>query len=219
MKKGGAWISFTEQGLCRQKEGGPKMANVGVDLHKTQFTVCVRGRGGEKFQKYPTTNEGYQECLKKAASWQKAGHEVGVEVESTGNTRYFKGRMEAAGVKVVVINTLKFKVVNESVKKTDKHDAATIAEFLEKDMLPESRLCGKTSEELRRLVKSRTTLVCAEKEPDTRATGEGVKASLQSKRGRKQVLDAPQGAGKRARQTKGLRSATISYDRRTGEKC
>lgn len=28
-----------------------------------------------------------------------------------------------------VINTLKFKVVNESVKKTDRHDAATIAEF------------------------------------------------------------------------------------------
>jgi hypothetical protein len=44
-------------------------------------------------------------------------------------------------------------VVNESVKKTDKHDAATIAEFLEKDMLPEARLCSETSEQLRRLLK------------------------------------------------------------------
>ncbi len=34
-----------------------------------------------------------------------------------------------------------FKVINESVKKTDKHDAATIAEFLAKDMLPESKYC------------------------------------------------------------------------------
>jgi hypothetical protein len=47
--------------------------------------------------------------------------------------------------------------VNESVKKTDKHDAATIAEFLEKDMLPESRLCSRKSEQMRQLLKARTT--------------------------------------------------------------
>jgi hypothetical protein len=51
--------------------------------------------------------------------------------------------MEAASVRVVVINTLKFKVASESVKKTDRHDAATIAEFPGKDMLPESRLCSR----------------------------------------------------------------------------
>jgi hypothetical protein len=67
------------------------------------------------------------------------GEAVRVGVESTGNTRYFKGRMESAGVGVTVINTLKFKVVNESV---------TIAEFLKKDMLPESRLCSEESEQL-----------------------------------------------------------------------
>ena len=32
------------------------------------------------------------------------------------------------------------KVVTESVKKTDRHDAATIAEFLEKNMLLEALL-------------------------------------------------------------------------------
>ena len=36
------------------------------------------------------------------------GHEVRVAVESTGNTRYFKRRVEAVGVLVVVINTMKF---------------------------------------------------------------------------------------------------------------
>jgi hypothetical protein len=35
-----------------------------------------------------------------------------------------------------VTSTLKFKVVNESVKKTDRHDAATIAEFGLKSCLP-----------------------------------------------------------------------------------
>jgi transposase len=107
------------------------MVNVGIDLHKTQFTVCVRGRKRNRFEKYPTTAEGYQAFLKQAAEWQGKGEEVRVGVESTGNTRYFENRMEDAGIGVTVINTLKFKVVNESVNKTDKHDAATIAEFLE----------------------------------------------------------------------------------------
>jgi transposase len=105
--------------------------------------------------------------------------------------------MEDAGIGVVVINTLKFKVVNESVKKTDKHDAATIAEFLEKDMLPESKLCSRESEQLRRLLKARTTLVRAEvvmkNQIHALLTAEGMedtKASLQSKRGRQRVLDA-----------------------------
>jgi hypothetical protein len=35
-----------------------------------------------------------------------------------------------------VTSTLKFKVVNESVKKTDRHDAATIAEFGLRSCLP-----------------------------------------------------------------------------------
>jgi transposase len=105
--------------------------------------------------------------------------------------------MEEAGIEVTVINTLKMKVVNESVKKTDKHDAATIAEFLEKDMLPESQLCSRESEQLRRLLKARDTLVrsCVVIKNQIHAllTAEGmedVKGSLQSKIGRKRVLDA-----------------------------
>jgi transposase len=70
-------------------------------------------------------------------------------VESTGNTRYFKNRMEEAGIEVKAIDTLKMKVVSESVKNMDKHDAAAIAEFLEKDMLPESQLCSRESEQIK----------------------------------------------------------------------
>jgi len=172
------------------------MVNVGIDLHKTQFTTCVRERNGNVFGKYPTTPEGYQSFLEQAAEWQRKGETVRVGVESTGNTRYFKNRMEGAGIGVVVINTLKLKVVTESVKKTDKHDAATIAEFLEKDMLPEARLCSRESEQLRRLLKARSMLVKTEvvikNQIHALLTAEGmedVKGSLQSKRGRKQALD------------------------------
>ena len=173
------------------------MVNVGIDLHKTQFTVCVRTKDGDRFGWYPTTEEGYAAFLKQAAVWQKAGEVVRVGVESTGNTRYFKQRMEAAGIEVTTINTSKLKVLNESVKKTDKHDASTIAEFLEANMLPQSQLCSQASEQLRRLLKARTTLVQAEvvmkNQIHALLTAEGMedtKASLQSKKGRKRVLDA-----------------------------
>jgi transposase len=169
--------------------------NAGVDLHKTQFTVFVK-QSGSQFEQYSTEEDGYEKFLKRVHSWKKKGMTVRVGVESTGNTRYFKNRMEQAGVEVVVINTLKFKVVNESVKKTDRHDAATIAEFLEKDMLPESILCSEKSEELRRLIKVRTTLVrtivSVKNQIHGLLTGLGLKdtkASLQSKRGRQKILD------------------------------
>jgi transposase len=173
------------------------MVNVGIDLHKTQFTICVRDRKGNGFAKYRTTEDGYQAFLKQVGEWQRKGETVRVAVESTGNTRYFKKRMEGAGIGVKVINTLKMKVVNESVKKTDKHDAATIAEFLEKDMLPESQLCSLESEQLRRLLRVRETLVTSEvvikNQIHGLLTAEGMEdenGSLQSKRGRQRVLDA-----------------------------
>jgi transposase len=179
------------------------MVNVGIDLHKTQFTVYVQGaRRGNETAQYPTTKDGYAAFLNKVKRWQKSGQEVRVGVESTGNTRYFKNRMEAAGVGVTVINTLKFKVVNESVKKTDKHDAATIAEFLSKDMLPESKLCSEQSEQMRRLLKTRQALVrtgvVVKNQIHALMTASGLEdtpASLQSKKGRQKVLDALKEAG------------------------
>lgn len=169
---------------------------IGVDLHKTQFTVCVRGQKKTEMIQYQTTKDGYDAILKKIRRWKKAGHEVKIGVESTGNTRYFKNRVESEGARVSVINTLKFKVINESTKKTDKHDAATIAEFLEKDMLPESKLCSKETENIRRLLKSRERLVRSivgqKNEVHALLVSLGMedkRRSLQSKKGRQAVLD------------------------------
>jgi transposase len=170
--------------------------NVGVDLHKTQFTVYARNGEG-MFGKYGTDAEGYKSFLAQLGIWCEQGHQVRLAVESTGNTRYFKRVMEKAGYGVTVINPLKFKVINESVKKTDRHDAATIAEFLEKDMLPEARLCSESSERLRRLLETRKTLVRSMVSIKNQIHGllvslgmEDSAASLQSKRGRQKVLDA-----------------------------
>ena len=50
-------------------------------------------------------------------------------------------------------------MITTSTKKTDANDAATLAYYLMKEMLPESHLCSQTSEEIRRLLKTRSVLV------------------------------------------------------------
>jgi transposase len=179
-----------------------KQKFVGIDLHKTQFTTCVKGapEGENQFDQFTTDPAGYGRFLTLVSEWQAEGFKVIVGVESTGNTRYFKNRMEAAHVTVKVINTLEFKVVNKSVHKTDNYDASTIAEFLAVDMLPEAKLCSETSEKLRRLLKGRSLAVRLEVAVKNQIhgllTGLGMtdtKASLQSKKGRQQVLNALKG--------------------------
>lgn len=172
--------------------------SVGVDLHKGQFTVYWRSEDGlyGRWERYATNESGYKEFIGALSRADEAGYEREVAVESTGNTRYFKRRIEESGVKVRVINTLKFKIVNESVKKTDRHDAATIAEFLEKEMLPEARLCSPESEELRRVLKTRKVLVQTIVTIKNQLHGllmsygiEMSRGSLQSKRGRQAAKD------------------------------
>ena len=172
--------------------------SVGVDLHKGQFTVYWRTEGvaGGRNDRYGTNDQGYRRFERELTETIDGGIEVTVAVESTGNTRYFKNRVERLGITVVVVNTLKFKIVNESVKKTDRHDASTIAEFLEKEMLPEARLCSQKSEELRRLLKTRTTLVRTIVVVKNQIHGlllslgiESARGSLQSKKERRRVQD------------------------------
>ena len=172
--------------------------SIGVDLHKTQFTVCClsEDRRVQELGIYPTTDRGYGAFIMKMSRWGEDGYEVTAAVESTGNTRYFRNRLVTAGIEVKIVNTLKFKIVNESVKKTDKHDSRTLAEFLEKDMLPESILCSQESEDIRRLLKSRSVLVKALVSLKNQVHGlllgygiESRRGQLQSKKERQRILD------------------------------
>ena len=134
---------------------------VGIDLHKTQFTTCALTEEGECFleKKYPTTEEGYKEFIQDMHNQEQEGLSIEVAVETTGNARFFKNQMEKEGFLVRVVNTNKFKVITMSTKKTDANDAATLAYYLMKEMLPEAHLCDQTSEEIRRMLKTRSILV------------------------------------------------------------
>ena len=103
----------------------------------SSIKIVNNGRGTEnriesmdQIIQYPVTSEGYANFLKRIRNLKTRGYEVKIGVESTGNTRYFKTQVEKAGAEVTVINTLKFKIINESTKKTDKHELILDVLFL-----------------------------------------------------------------------------------------
>ena len=171
---------------------------VGVDLHKTQFTVCALSDDGEYLleKKYPTKEEGYNEFSSEMHNREEQGYSIELAVETTGNARFFKNQMEKKGFVVKVVNTNKFKVITTSTKKTDANDAATLAYYLMKEMLPEAHLCSQTSEEIRRLLKTRSVLVQSMVKIKNQIHGmmlgygiETTAAQFQSKRKRQELIN------------------------------
>jgi len=135
------------------------MSYLGVDLHTSSFTVCYQSCQGKK--RIATFDIGgidrFRKTLRKADK---------VAVEATGNTAWFVEQIRDRVSKVIVVNPHQFEVIRRSVKKTDKHDARTLAYFLSKDMLPEARMKTKENAQLHslagtrdKLVKQRTALI------------------------------------------------------------
>lgn len=128
--------------------------HVGVDLHKTSFTVCFL-ETDEKYhiRQFRVTARGIKEFKKALRRTDE------IAVESTGNTGYFVREVEESVKRVRVVNPVQFKVIANSVKKTDKIDAQVIATFLSKDLIPEVRMKTKEDSQIRSLIGTRDKLV------------------------------------------------------------
>lgn len=131
---------------------------IGVDLHTNSLTACYLSDGEEmRFKTYGLSPSALR-CFK-----QSLRVEDELAVETTGNTEFFIEQIGDSVSRVIVVNPREFKVIRNSVKKTDRNDARAIAYFLSKDMLPESRRktqlqrqVGSLSQTRDKFVKSRT---------------------------------------------------------------
>ena len=112
---------------------GVKKYCVGIDLHRNQFTYCVRYSDGKELV-------GKESIADLERFARRLGKHAAVAVEATGNTWMFCQVLKKYAGRLVVVNPNRFKVISHSVKKTDKNDAKVLAEFLEKDLLPEVRM-------------------------------------------------------------------------------
>ncbi len=130
------------------------MRYIGVDLHTNSFTLCILEEGcPEHIQTLPLQKGGLETFLKGLRP------EDEVALEATGNSAWFRDQLLPHVARVAIIAPWQFEVIRWSVKKTDKHDARTIAFFLSKDMIPEARLKSKDHTQLASLIALRDQMV------------------------------------------------------------
>ena len=125
---------------------------LGVDLHRNCFTVCTITERGRSYLR-----EWKLKDLGRFVSKLRSTDEIAVEV--TGNTRLFYDAVVVKVSRVVVVNPSEFKVISQSVNKTDGNDARRLALFLSKDLLPEVRMKDKSHAQLSSITQTRDKLV------------------------------------------------------------
>lgn len=168
-----------------------KKRYIGVDLHTNSLTACYfENEDAMFFKTFKLTTAGLR-CFKQSL---RKTDELGVE--ATGNSAYFADEVSDYVERLVVVNPRKFKVIRDSVAKTDKNDARAIAYFLSKDMLPISRQKEKLNRDIASLSQTRDKLVKTRtffmNKVHGLLNGIGVKLkreSLGSKKGLNRVLD------------------------------
>ena len=127
---------------------------IGVDLHKTAFTVCYMEKGKEKrLKNYKVNGQGIDEFK---SSLKKSDE---VAVEATGNAGHFVRGIQGVVKKVRLVNPTQFKIISSSVKKTDEKDAELIAKYLSKGLIPEVRVRSKRDAQIASLIGTRDKLV------------------------------------------------------------
>jgi transposase len=114
--------------------GAPAMNFIGVDLHKKVITVCVMNEKLSILARktlYCNQPDDIVEFFRKFQPFKMV-------VEATASYLWFVELLEPLADKIVLANPKKLRVIAESTKKTDRLDAQTLAEFLARDMIPES---------------------------------------------------------------------------------
>ena len=127
------------------------MNSIGVDLHKKIITVCVMN---EKLS-VQARKTLYCNQPDEIIEFFRQFRPFKVVVEATASYLWFVELLEPLAEKVVLANPKKLRVIAESTKKTDRLDAQILAEFLARDMIPESYMPTPRQRQHRALIRHR----------------------------------------------------------------
>jgi transposase len=127
---------------------------IGLDVHR-EFAQVAVWEDGEVRQAGQVAITG--EALRVFAD--SLGPEDEVAIEATCNTHAIVRAIEPLVARVIVSNPMKTRAIAEAKVKTDKVDAAVLAELLAADFLPSVWVADEGTQALRRQVARRTQLV------------------------------------------------------------
>jgi transposase len=131
------------------------MRHIGIDLSKRKFSVVVLDEAGEveSRQTYAMDERGI------GAFTNTLHPDDGVAFEAGGPCYYFYDLISPYVSNIKIISTTAFKVIKNSIKKTDMNDVHLIAKFLRYNELPEIYIPEKMYQHLRELLNFREKLV------------------------------------------------------------
>jgi transposase len=130
------------------------MRYIGVDLHKTNFVVCFLSEDDKsQTETFVLDQKGLARFKRRLKPEDK------LAVEASANTFYFCRQIKGRVKEVVVVDTYRFAVIARSKSKTDKKDAAMLAQFLKVGWLPQVPIPDEQIQQLRHLLQARESLV------------------------------------------------------------
>ena len=103
------------------------MIYVGMDVHKKTTTYCAINEEGKVIRR-ATVPSGEAGWLEAVQDWLADGLEVTLETGCM--TWWAVDVLRVAGIEPVVVNARQFKMISDSKKKSDRHDARALAEGL-----------------------------------------------------------------------------------------
>jgi len=130
------------------------MRFIGVDLHKTNFVVCFLSEDGRShIETFTLDRPGLAKFRRRLRGEDK------LAVEASANAFYFCRQVKGRVGQVVVVDPYRFAVIACSKKKTDKKDAAMLAQFLKMGWLPTVPIPDDHIQQLRHMLQAREGLV------------------------------------------------------------
>jgi len=130
------------------------MRYVGVDLHKHNFVVCFLDTSDtSKLRTYTLSSAGLD------AFCRDLHPDDHMAVETAQNAYYFYDHVRSAVNDIVLVDPYRFAMIAKSKKKTDRHDAVTLARFLKLGWLPTVPIPSEKIRQLRQLCQARENLV------------------------------------------------------------
>lgn len=139
----------------RTHREAPAMRFVGIDLHKRSLTVCVIDRRtGETF-----TRRFLCSAAAEIVGFFEVLRPFQAVVEATATYDWLWDLLEPIAERLVLAHPGKIRVIAESMKKTDRSDAAFLAWLLSQDSVPQAHRPSRWQREYQHFVRHRCGLV------------------------------------------------------------
>ena len=128
---------------------------IGLDVHKKGSVYCCQDESGKVIRAGQLSHD--VDAVRELIG--ECGEAICVALEATGSWQHVAAMLESEGAEVVLSHPRRTRAIASAKVKTDAIDARTLADLLRGGLLPQAYLAPPGIQALRRLVRTRASLV------------------------------------------------------------